>query len=315
MTFILYILKYILSLIGFFSLLFYIYIFIQYLRYKKAIQKSIDNDLQTGEIYSYPEILDLPIPTQKDTKCDFKVARYLADLIVRVRKGVEAPFEEPHTLKNELNMYDDKNNLFGVLFTNDNIAYIVFRGTNWYDNKSCINNLYFFQKYLDSKNKTKTKEQTEFYTNASSTPAGIHSGFLKVYNIFRHELLDKIEEINPKQILIAGHSLGGAIGTICGLELKMSGYNVVVYNFSCPCIGDNVFCELVSNSQLPLYRIINTCDIAQVFPVSVVPNFDYPSKPYIYTHCGEAIYFTDNWKSLFNNHLMNVYIKWLDKQQ
>jgi len=306
------ILKSILTLIGIFSLLFYIYIFIQYMRYKKAIDLSIDNDLQTGELYCQPQIVDLPIPTQKDTKCDFKVARYLADLIVRVRKGVDEPFVEPHTLKIELNMYDHKNNLFGILFTNDNIAYIVFRGTNWYDNKSCINNLSFFQRFLNTK---KNKQQTEFYGNSNNIEAGIHSGFLKVYNIFREELLDKIEEINPKQIIIGGHSLGGAIATICGFELKILEYNVVVYNFSCPCIGDNVFCELVNNSGLPLYRIINTCDIAQVFPVSVIPNFDYAKKPFIYTHCGEAIYFTDNWKSLSNNHLMNVYIKWLDEQK
>jgi len=313
MTYILYILKSILTLIGVFTLLFFIYMFIQYIRYKKAIEMSIDNNLQTGEVYSYPEILDLPIPTQKDTKCDFKVARYLADLIVRVRKGIDNPLEQPHSLKNELNMYDSKKNLFGVLFTNDDIAYIAFRGTNWYDNKSCTNNLYFFQKSLE--HIKKNKQQIEFYNNTNSIPAGVHSGFLKVYNIFRDELLDKIEEINPKQIIIGGHSLGGAIATICGLELKILGYNVVVYNFSCPCIGDNVFCDLVTNSKLPLYRIINTCDIAQVFPVSVIPNFDYPTQPFIYTHCGEAIYFTDNWKSLFNNHLMNVYIKWLDEQQ
>ena len=312
MTYILYILKSILTLIGILALIFFICIFIQYMRYKKALEMTIDNDLQTGDIYKYPEIVDLPIPTQKDTKCDFKVARYLADLIVRVRKGMYESFVEPHTLKNELNMYDDKKILFGVLFTNNDVAYIVFRGTNWYDNKSCINNLYFLQKFLTNSNKNK---QTKIYSNSNNIPAGIHSGFLKVYNFFRDELLDKIEEINPKQIIIAGHSLGGAIATICGLELKISGYNVVVYNFSCPCIGNNVFCELVSNSRLPLYRIINTCDIAQMFPISVIPNFDYPTQPYIYTHCGEAIYFTDNWKSLFNNHLMNVYIKWLDEQQ
>ena len=311
MTYILYILKSILTLIGILALIFFICIFIQYMRYKKALEMTIDNDLQTGDIYKYPEIVDLPIPTQKDTKCDFKVARYLADLIVRVRKGMYESFVEPHTLKNELNMYDDKKILFGVLFTNNDVAYIVFRGTNWYDNKSCINNLSFLQKFLTNSNKNK---QTKIYSNSNNIPAGIHSGFLKVYNFFRDELLDKIEEINPKQIIIAGHSLGGAIATICGLELKISGYNAVVYNFSCPCVGDDVFCELVTQSNLPLYRIINTCDIAQVFPISVIPNFNYPKKPFIYTHCGEPIYFTDNWKSLYNNHLMNVYIKWLDKQ-
>ena len=282
------------------------------MRHKKAIKITLDNDLQTGDIYQYPEIVDLPIPTQEDTKLNFKVARYLADLIVRVRKGMYESFLEPHTLKNELNMYDDKKILFGVIFSNDDIAYIAFRGTNWYDNKSCINNLSLLQKFLSNSNKNK---QTKIYSNSNNIPAGIHSGFLKVYNIFRDELLDKIEEINPKQIIIAGHSLGGAIATICGLELKILGYNVVVYNFSSPCVGDDAFCELVKESDLPLYRIINTCDIAQSFPVSVIPNFNYPKKPFIYSHCGEAVYFTDNWKSLYNNHLMNVYIKWLDKQQ
>ena len=311
MTSILYILKSILILLGFLTLMSFIFIFIQYMRHKKAIEITFDNHLQTGDKYQYPEIVNLPIPTQKDTKCDFKVARYLADLIVRVRKGMDGPFIEPHSLKNELNMYDDKKILFGVLFTNDGIAYIAFRGTNWYDNKSCINNLSFLQKSLNNTNKNK---QTKIYSNSNNIHAGIHSGFLKVYNIFRDELLDKIEKINPKQIIIAGHSLGGAIATICGLELKISGYNVVVYNFACPCVGDDVFCELVTQSDLPLYRIINTCDIAQSFPASVIPNFDYPKNPFIYTHCGEAIYFTDNWKSLYNNHLINVYIKWLDKQ-
>jgi len=309
---ILYILKLFLILLGSLTLIFFIFIFIQYTRHKNAIKITFDNDLQTGNIYKYPEIVDLPIPNQEDTKFNFKVARYLADLIVRVRKGMYESFVEPHTLKNELNMYDDKNILFGVIFTNNDIAYIAFRGTNWYDNNSCINNMYLIQKFLTNSNKNK---QTKIYSNINNIPAGIHSGFLKVYNIFRDELLDKIEEINPKQIIITGHSLGGAIATICGLELKILGYNTIVYNFSSPCVGDDVFCELVTQSDLPLYRIINTCDIAQSFPISVIPNFNYPNKPFIYTHCGEAVYFTDNWKSLSNNHLMNVYIKWLDKQQ
>ena len=231
---------------------------------------------------------------------------------MRVRKGMYESFVEPHTLKNELNMYDDKKILFGVIFSNDDIAYIAFRGTNWYDNKSCINNLSFLQKFLSNSNKN---NQTKIYSNSNNIQAGIHSGFLKVYDIFRDELLDKIGEINPKQIIVAGYSLGGAIATICGLELKVSGYNVVVYNFSSPCVGDDVFCDLVTQSDLPLYRIMNTCDIAQSFPISVIPNFNYPKKPFIYTHCGKAIYFTDNRKSLYKNHSMNVYIKWLDKQQ
>jgi len=72
---------------------------------------------------------------------------------------------------------------------------------------------------------------------------------------------------------------------------------------------------LVNKYNLPLYRIVNTSDVAPTFPVSVSPNFDDPENPFIYDHCGNAVYFTDNWKSLVNNHTLAVYVNWLDKQQ
>ena len=302
----------ILSLVGILSIIVVLYLLVKWLKYKKALQIPIYNKLQCGEIYCLANIVDLPIPDQKDQIFNVKVARFLADLIVRISRAVSEPFTEPHTLKNELLMYDSqKNPIFGVLWSNDDIAYIAFRGTM--ETQEWMQNFTYRQTPFPKSNKM--KQQHALFLNNSKNSPNIHSGFLDVYNNFRNDLINKLKQLKPKQILIGGHSLGGAISTICGLDLKILGYNTIVYNFASPRVGDDEFCNLLSKSNLPLYRVVNTSDIAPTFPVSVSPNFDDPEKPFIYNHCGNAVYFTDNWKSLINNHTLGVYVNWLDNQQ
>ena len=302
----------ILSLVGILSIIVVLYLLVKWLKYKKALQIPIYNKLQCGEIYCLANIVDLPIPDQKDQIFNVKVARFLADLIVRISRAVSEPFTEPHTLKNELLMYDSqKNPIFGVLWSNDDIAYIAFRGTM--DTQEWMQNFTYRQTPFPKSNKM--KQQHALFLNNSKNSPNIHSGFLEVYNNFRNNLIDKIKQLKPKQVLIGGHSLGGAIATICGLDLKILGYNTIVYNFASPRVGDDEFCNLINKSNLPLYRVVNTSDVAPTFPVSVSPNFDDPENPFIYNHCGNAVYFTDNWKSLINNHTLGVYVNWLDKQQ
>jgi triacylglycerol lipase len=302
----------ILSLIGIFFIIVVLYVLFKWLKYKKALQMPIYNKLQCGEFYCLAQIVDLPIPNQKDKTFNIKVARFLADLIVRISRAVNEPFTEPHTLKNELLMYDsNKNPIFGVLWSNDDIAYIAFRGTmkpqEWMQN--------FTYQQTSFPKSNKIKQQHALFLNNSKNSPNIHSGFLEVYNNFRNNLINKIKELKPTQVLIAGHSLGGAIATICGLDLKILGYNTIVYNFATPRVGDDKFCDLINKYNLPLYRVVNTSDVAPTFPVAVSPNFDDPEKPFNYNHCGDAIYFTDNWKSIINNHTLGVYVNWLDKQQ
>ena len=302
----------ILSLVGILSIIVVLYLLVKWLKYKKALQIPIYNKLQCGEIYCLANIVDLPIPDQKDQIFNVKVARFLADLIVRISRAVSEPFTEPHTLKNELLMYDSqKNPIFGVLWSNDDIAYIAFRGTM--ETQEWMQNFTYRQTPFPKSNKM--KQQHALFLNNSKNSPNIHSGFLEVYNNFRNNLIDKIKQLKPKQVLIGGHSLGGAIATICGLDLKILGYNTIVYNFASPRVGDDEFCNLINKSNLPLYRVVNTSDVAPTFPVSVSPNFDDPENPFIYNHCGNAVYFTDNWKSLINNHTLGVYVNWLDKQQ
>lgn len=310
MNVILLIILYLLAIIGLISIIVIIYTIYKSQKYKTAMMIPWLNKLKCEEITCPRKIVDLPIPTQTDVNYDSKVARYLADLIIRIENSVNDPpfvFVPPKVLKEELKLYNNEQNpLFGILWSNEKVIYICFRGT--IDSKEWIQDFNYIQNTF-SKHENVKQEKAMFLRSTESVDINpeVHGGFLNIYNNFRDKLLDKIVELNPVQVLVSGHSLGAGIATICGLDLKLMGYNTIVYNFASPRVGDNTFCDLVKSSNLPLYRIVNTCDIVPTLPPPVCPNFKDAYKPYIYTHCGQAIYFTDNWKSITNNHLMGVY--------
>lgn len=46
------------------------------------------------------------------------------------------------------------------------------------------------------------------------------------------------------EVLVTGHSLGGAIATFAALEIRHSGYNVDhFYTFGCPRVGSSRFAK------------------------------------------------------------------------
>jgi triacylglycerol lipase len=155
-----------------------------------------------------------------------------------------------------------------------------------------------------------SQAQVSFLQDVAARPA-VHRGFLAGYEKLRPSLLHHLEQLKPDQVIVAGHSLGAGVGTICALDISMLGYNTVAYTFASPRVGDNKFFNLVNSTKLPLFRVVNTADIVPSMPPSVTPNFNDPEHPFIYTHCGTLIHFTDNWQSWVNNHVLPVYIKFL----
>lgn len=277
--------------------------------YKKAIKLALTNKLHCGQNICPLSIIDLPIPIQTDISYNTSMAKYLANLIIRIENSVkyQSPFQNPKILQKKMNVYStDKTPVFGMLWINGDVAYIAFRGS--IKTEEWIKDFTYSQETFP-KYKKMNQNKAMFLSNSDNNPPMVHSGFLKIYNNFREKLLNKLKNLKPKQILVTGHSLGAAVSTICGLDLKILGYNSIVYNFASPRVGDDKLCTLVKTSNLPLYRIVNTCDTVPTLPPSIAPNFQNAEQPYIYTHCGKALYFTDNWKSVLNNHLMGVYIK------
>ena len=90
-----------------------------------------------------------------------------------------------------------------------------------------------------------------------------------------------VEHFNQSSnIILAGHSLGGAIATLAGCYLVETGIkkeNIEIYSFGAPPIGTQEFCQFYED-KINLYRLVNSSD--------VVPKLDKISNLF---HIGEEI--------------------------
>jgi triacylglycerol lipase len=301
--------KILLGIISFILLIIIIKLILNFLTFKDAFDYVILNNLYCGKKHCKTPIIDLDYPTNLGTNYDNKIARYCADLIVRVEHGIKHNIPIPKKMKQIGLLYDKHDSpVFGVVWYNGNTAWIVYRGTyNHYE----WNKDFDYKQRILPKNRNKNNQIKLFLPNTNINPY-IHEGFLKIYNKSRKNLLKYINIIKPKKIIVTGHSLGAAISTICGIDLKLTGYDTIVYNFASPRVGDKALADLVQQIKLPLFRIVNESDIVPTLPSAVDPNFVHTHKPYFYNNCGKNITFNINAKSITHNHLMNVYISALN---
>jgi len=88
----------------------------------------------------------------------------------------------------------------------------------------------------------------------------VHQGFLEAFDNIA-TILNKIRNEHPeKRWIIAGHSLGAAIGVLASTILQP----VQSYLFGCPRIGDARFCENFDNKYL--FDIRNEGDLVSTIP-------------------------------------------------
>lgn len=104
------------------------------------------------------------------------------------------------------------------------IAVVAFRGTepnsleNWLEN-------------LDAHH-TEWRLPPEPDSNVPPPPLRVHAGFLDSWRELRGETFAALREVRaarfkkntPLPVVVTGHSLGGALATLCALELQASGY-------------------------------------------------------------------------------------------
>lgn len=285
-----------------------------YSKTTKALSKSINNNNYCNIERCAPtasqlvEVLPTAITTgtyQND------VAKYCSVIVYSIENAVEnkiAPvYPSALTIVKELYSYSG-DPVFGVIAITDTTIWISFRGSFSYTD---------WKKDLEYKQEPLCLN-TDIHFAQTTCPYGkVHSGFANVYMTFRKELLECIAIINQgnKNIIVTGHSLGAAVATLVGVDLAQFGYkNIAVYNFASPYVGDQSFKELVDDTlKLPVYRIVNMSDIVPALPLSVSPNFDIYSNPYIYVHCGISKSFQKNRLSIVNNHLISVYMEGLEE--
>ncbi|KAL1984371.1 hypothetical protein VTN96DRAFT_9232 [Rasamsonia emersonii] len=111
-----------------------------------------------------------------------------------------------------------------------------------------------------------------------------HDGFLSSWNSVASTLTSKISsavnEHPSYKLVFTGHSLGAALATLGAVSLRESGYNIDLYNYGCPRVGNTALADFITTqSGGTNYRVTHSDD-----PVPKLPprSFGYsqPSPEY-----------------------------------
>jgi len=147
----------------------------------------------------------------------------------------------------------------------DKVFYIVFRGTE--DAKDALTDIEVIQKS----------------TTIHSYDVKIHSGFLKAYELVRDQI--DVIPFGTYELVICGHSLGGAIATICGMSLVALNTRTVI-TFGSPRVGDKKFIDAFTAEVKTSYRFVHLNDIVPMFPNV---NYKHVKTEYHLDDIGEVI--------------------------
>tara|TARA_Y100000389_G_scaffold169134_1_gene175175 strand:- start:1706 stop:2470 length:765 start_codon:yes stop_codon:yes gene_type:complete len=167
-------------------------------------------------------------------------------------------------ITNKNPIYDTRVNFI----INNNTLYIYFRGTS---------SLHDWKINLDARLKLYQKNNNTFK---------IHNGFYTQYNSVKKYIYSYLIENNSyDNIIITGHSLGGALATICSFDISDYIYNknITCVTFGSPRVGDKNFINLYNYYNISTHRIVIYDDPVPKWPLNGN-----------YIHICSSIYFKKN---------------------
>lgn len=138
----------------------------------------------------------------------------------------------------------------------------------------------------------------------------IHKKQYIMYDTFRTDFISSLNKIKDKDtiLVVTGHSLGGALATICYLDVISNnvipkGYRTL-YTFGAPRVGNIAFTNII-NDEKTQFRVVNTEDIIPDIPLPI-----YGDKIYQQTNTTNDTIFSLNLGEYGLNHI-DSYIKFL----
>ena len=127
----------------------------------------------------------------------------------------------------------------------------------------------------------------------------VHGGFQGEINKIWDLIIEKVNELKNHKIYITGHSLGGAMATICAKRLQEQQVEVqCLYTYGSPRVGDK---RWVKSLQIPHYRFQNNNDVVCKVPFWIMG----------YRHHGKNVYIGYNGKIA----KMNVWRRFIDSMR
>lgn len=118
--------------------------------------------------------------------------------------------------------------------------------------------------------------------------AKIHTGFLKAYTSISHQVIDEVRQMllkGERPIFLCGHSLGGALATLCAADLHLSlsvpTSTISVSTFGSPRCGNRFWASMYDQIIQRHWRFEVETDIVTKVPSS-----------HFYTHVGKKVLLT-----------------------
>ena len=179
------------------------------------------------------------------------------------------------------NKYCSKNGAQCYIVWNDTDAVICFRGTEPKEMSDIKADLNAIQK------------------QGLHNKGDVHGGFQGEINKLWDLIVEKIDELKDHKIYITGHSLGGAMATICAKRLQEQKVEVqCLYTYGSPRVGDR---RWVKSLQIPHYRFQNNNDVVCKVPFWIMG----------YRHHGKNVYIGYNGKIA----KMNMWRRFIDSMR
>lgn len=184
--------------------------------------------------------------------------------------------------------YNHEKHMFAYIFWNEDSCLFSFTGTHfeseWHDDAQ-------FQLTKPCK------------LNGYHPGVKVHEGFYQIYLSIRSQLWAWWRNYghNMKWVYVSGHSLGGALCTLCAYDFAdiCGPAQMVNYSFASPRVGNVTFAKTFNKRVPHGLRIYNTEDIVVSLPPSAIKK---KGVKYIYEHVGFGIPFTMSLCTLSEDH-------------
>ncbi len=130
-----------------------------------------------------------------------------------------------------------------------------------------------------------------------------HEGFFKLYKTLRRQIFKELgSRAVRQQLLICGHSLGGALTTLAVPDIikntkyrPTSARELLHYSLAAPRAGNIRYARTYNDNKVTTYRVVNTEDLVPDVPPAILGDDDY-------CHVGTPVNFTAQYGSLNGNH-------------
>jgi hypothetical protein len=175
--------------------------------------------------------------------------------------------------------FDKKTDTFAFIGHTATSIVIAFRGTRHAGIRAWINNL-----------KVSKKEPFPEIPGAE-----VHTGFLAAYKSVKTDMMNTIKSLSTKfsNIILTGHSLGGALASILALDLHLNGYrNIEISTFGEPRIGNEVFADYFAKVITKCHRVVKNKDIVVRLPPSLLKFKHVPQEFWFPNSNDDATYKT-----------------------